>query len=258
MTLDQIDRMVRQANPVPDLTALEPLDAPVLDEQRRTDMQAHDRVLVDDEGGEPKRGRNLLIGIAAAAAIIVGALLLLGPLTEDRPVADQPTTMSAVETATAFLNAYTTYDAATAATYLAPAALADVGGSLENLRLELAFYESHEFKWILEPCTEQNTNPSGTVVRCSYSAHGIRSDEIGRGPFGNNWFLVSVRDGKIGRILDQFSYSSNGFSDEMWEPFADWVTENYPDDVAVMYTDSFQETPQYTEESIALWEQRRP
>lgn len=65
MTHDQIDRMVRQANPVPELTTLDPVDASVLvlDQQRRTVMQTNDRVTVDQERESPKRG--LLIGVAA-------------------------------------------------------------------------------------------------------------------------------------------------------------------------------------------------
>ena len=80
MTLDQIDQMVRQANPVPDLTVLEPVDASVLmlDQQRRTEMQTHDRVEVDQvpRGPETKplhrdrrgsRHRRRCPGLLAAA-----------------------------------------------------------------------------------------------------------------------------------------------------------------------------------------------
>ncbi len=45
MTHDQIDRMVRKANPLPDPNALEPVDVPVLTTplERRTEMQIDDR-----------------------------------------------------------------------------------------------------------------------------------------------------------------------------------------------------------------------
>jgi hypothetical protein len=42
----------------------------------------------------------------------------------------------------------------------------------------------------------------------------------------------------------------------MWEPFAQWVAENHPDDVLVLYADSSQSLEMRTEESIPLWEQR--
>lgn len=45
MTHDQVDRMVRKANPLPDPSALGPVDAPVLTTERRTDIQTDDRVV---------------------------------------------------------------------------------------------------------------------------------------------------------------------------------------------------------------------
>jgi hypothetical protein len=87
MTHDQIDRMVRRANPLPDLNALEPVDASVLTTplERRMDMQ------IDDRPTEVKTDRNRwsgpLIGIAAAAVILVAGLVLF--LTRDNtPVAE--------------------------------------------------------------------------------------------------------------------------------------------------------------------------
>jgi hypothetical protein len=76
MTHDQIDRMVRQANPVPELTTLEPLDASVLvlDTQRRTEMQTNDRVEVKKERGKPVLG--FVVGIAAVAVVVVGVILV--------------------------------------------------------------------------------------------------------------------------------------------------------------------------------------
>ncbi len=88
MTHDQIDRMVRKANPLPDPTALEPVEVPVLATplERRTEMQ------IDDKPGtevQPDRNRwsGPLIGIAAAAVILVAGLVLF--LTRDNtPVAE--------------------------------------------------------------------------------------------------------------------------------------------------------------------------
>jgi hypothetical protein len=84
MTHDQIDRMVRQANPLPEPSALGPVDVPVLTTERRMDMQTDDRVM--DEGGGRNRWRGPLVGIAAAAVILVAGLVFF--LTrEDNPVA---------------------------------------------------------------------------------------------------------------------------------------------------------------------------
>jgi hypothetical protein len=255
MTLDQIDRLVRQANPVPDLRALEPLDVSFLREQRRTDMQTHDRVIVDDEGGEPGGSRNLLIGIAAAIAIIVGAMLLLRPLTEDRPVADQPSA-AATEIAAAFVKAYAAHDVDKAASYLAADAFAELGGDPEGMRLLSRWREAVGVREVLDLCVERTTLSSGSVVRCTYDYHALRSDEIGLGPFSGSYFDLTVQEGKIVAVSSVLEFVSNGFSAEVWEPFAVWVAETHPDEVLVLYTDPDQAMQRMTEESIALWEER--
>ncbi|HKY48107.1 MAG TPA: hypothetical protein VJQ79_09040, partial [Acidimicrobiia bacterium] len=252
MTLDQIDQMVRQANPVPDLTVLEPVDASVLvlNQQRRTDMQTHDRVEVDQDQDQSKRG--LLVGIAAAAAIVVGVLVWVRPMVA--PVAAAP-----VEVATAFVEAYAAFDADKAVSYLTDSAVAEFGGfdgDLEDLPLGLRQGQAAGFQWLFDTCEVSGSSPSGALVRCAYAYHGIRSDEIGLGPYTGSWFDITVLDGKIVSVSDQIQYSSNGFSSEMWEPFASWVAETYPDDVAVMYKDSSQAVPSITEESNQLWELR--
>lgn len=253
MTLDQIDQMVRQANPVPDLTVLEPVDASVLvrDQQRRTEMQTHDRVEVDHE--PEKSGRGYFIGIAAAAAIVIGVLVLFRPVG-DAPVAAQPTT--AVEVATAFVEAYAAFDAEKAASYLTEPALAKFSGDLEGLRLQLSHGRAQGWKLLLDSCEAQSSSPSGTLVRCAYDYHGIRSDEIGLGPYGGSWFDITVLEGGIVSVSDRIEFMSNGFSAEMWEPFGAWVAETYPEDVAIMYTNSSQTMQSITDESNQLWELR--
>jgi hypothetical protein len=260
MTLDQIDRMVRQANPVPDLSALEPIDASFLDEQRRSDMQTHDRVIVEDEGGEPKRGRNLLIGIAAAAAIIIGALLLLRPLTEAPPVADQPTTTSAVETAKAFVEAYrVNFDIDRAFSYLA--ANAEGIGPLEEERLFARFLQAIGSKTFLGSCEELSSSPTGALVSCSFEHYQLRSDEMGLGPYGGGSYELTVLGQRITSFNEtfppNFTIDPNGFSEQVWVPFSDWIATTYPEDGAIMYDDwPTAHSWAITDESIALWEQR--
>lgn len=253
MTHDLIDRMVREANPVPDLTVLEAVDASVLDVQRRTGMQTHDRVIVDEEHEKPRR--NLLIGIAAAAAVILIGVLFVWQPTENAAVADQPAA-SAVEIATSFVEAYATYDVDRAASYLAADAFGEFGGNLENMRLQNTWREATGFRELLDSCEEQTTLSSGTVVRCTYDYHALRSEEIGLGPFGGSYFDFTVLEGKIVSVSGAFDYITNGFSSQVWEPFADWVAETHPEDVLVLYTDRSQTMQRVTEDSIAVWEER--
>ena len=250
MTLDQIDQMVRQANPVPDLMALEPVDTSVLvlDQRRRMEMQTHDRVEVDQEPEKP--GRGLLIGIAAAAAVVIGVLILVRPM-DDAPVTAEPTT--AVDIAAAFVEAFGAFDVDGAASYLAADAVLSVGGSdVEGMRLESRWLEAQGFKVLLDSCVERAA-PSGTWVTCTFDFHGIRSDEIGLGPFSGSYFDFRILDGEI--VSASWDWGTVKFAPQMWEPFAAWVAENYPDDVAIMYLDSSQSSHRNTEESTTLWEQ---
>ena len=84
MTHDQIDRMVRKANPLPDPAILGAVDAPVLTTERRTEMQTDNRQATDQPG--QRRWSGPLIGIAVATAILIGgAIFLLS--NDDPPVA---------------------------------------------------------------------------------------------------------------------------------------------------------------------------
>jgi hypothetical protein len=100
MTHDLIDRMVRQANPVPDPKVLEPV-ASVLDLQRRTEVQTDNRIEMEPKGKPSKR--HVWLAIAAIAVILIGALLLLRsqpePQVVDQPVVTPTTTAAPVTTA---------------------------------------------------------------------------------------------------------------------------------------------------------------
>jgi hypothetical protein len=250
MTHDQIDRIVRQANPVPDLKALEPVDASVLvlDQQRRTEMQTHDRIEVDHEPEKPRYGT--LIGIAAAAAIVIGVLILFRPAGNGSVAADA----TAVDIATGFVEAYGAFDVDRAASYLAVDAVMRLEGN--DWRLGNRLLEAMGFKLMLDSCEEVRSGPTGTSVRCMFESNELRSDEIGLGPFSGSYFDLTVLDGEIVRAGMRIE-SAESFP-QMWEPFAEWVSETYPEDAAIMYGDaSHNHTPELlTDEVISLWEQR--
>jgi hypothetical protein len=164
---------------------------------------------------------------------------------------------AAVDVATAFVEAYAASDVAKAASYLTDNALAGFGGEVGGLGPGLRQGQAAGFKLLFEPCEAQDSSPPGTSVRCPYDYHGIRSDEIGLGPYSGSWFDITVLEGEIASVSDNIVFLENGFSDQMWEPFAAWVAANYPEDGAIMY----ENWPsifmaQFTEESIALWAQR--
>jgi hypothetical protein len=72
----------------------------------------------------------------------------------------------------------------------------------------------------------------------------------------DNYWVLTVRDGKLMSATSTWAYSANGSSDERWEPFANWVRANYPDDVLELYTGDTQAQFINREETISLLEQR--
>ncbi len=82
MTHDQIREMVRRVNPIPDPSTLEIVDVPVLTTplERRTEMQIDDRPGTEVQADRNRR-RGPLVGIAAAAVILIAGLVFL--LTKD-------------------------------------------------------------------------------------------------------------------------------------------------------------------------------
>ena len=88
MTHDQIREMVRRVNPIPDPSTLEIVDVPVLTTplERRTEMQIDDKPGTEVQADHNRR-RGPLVGIAAAAVVILvaGSIYLL--TNDDPPVA---------------------------------------------------------------------------------------------------------------------------------------------------------------------------
>ncbi len=115
MTPEQIERLIWEANPVPDVNALEPLDVSllVLEPRRRTDMPSNDRV--ETEPGTQKRRTGTLTGVTAAALLVIGGLVAIGLLNRE-PVA-APTTTAVTTTTTP---ATTTTDAPTTTALAGP------------------------------------------------------------------------------------------------------------------------------------------
>jgi len=190
--------------------------------------------------------KRMKIGALAAA---VGVLALIAALLIIQSRDETPANAKGV--ATGFLEAYGAFDLEKARTYLADDATIASMTEQDDLRLLLSFFEATGYRQILQPCEE--VSDSGRV-RCTFDFHGLRSGEIGRGPFGGSSFDLFVRDGKIVRVTQDWGIEK--FSPQMWEPFAKWVSTAHPKDVAVMYTDESHSNVRLTEESVRLWDAR--
>jgi hypothetical protein len=222
-------------------------------------VQAHhqlkERVAVERQ----RKSRSLLVAAAAALiACVVGAWWLSHTDTQTgAPPVNQPMLVpdpQAETVATSFVEAYAAFDVPGANSLLDNQAQKvgfDWGG---DWRMVNRFFASTGTTLILHQCTEVDTTAAGTTMRCPFDYHALRSDELGRGPFGGSYFDVTVSDGLVVDASMELDYASNTFSTDMWEPFADWVSTTHPNDAAVMYADWPDMTMQrLSNESIRLW-----
>ena len=149
-------------------------------------------------------GRRRWPAIAAAAAalvlIVVGVLVLAAredatepstPVPTSTTLTPAPTVASADEIAMTYLAALAAHDVEAAAASLSDGALTRLGG-LDGMRLQAELDVANGFQMLVDSCEPGTTSASGTLVRCTYDYHGLRSSEIGLGPFTGSTYRVTV------------------------------------------------------------------
>jgi hypothetical protein len=203
------------------------------------------------------------VNAAATITVLVacGVLLLApGDMASSRTVATPAPVTKAERVAKRFVDAYGAYDASRALKYLSKEGIATGSGhtslswgSPEQFRKEVAMNRARHIEQKPPVCEQQGDSAEGTTVRCAFDFHAFRSDEIGRGPFGDNYWELVVRDGKVRSAVSTWAYLTNGFSAQMWEPFQRWVTSAHPEDVQTLYPVG---DPPITDQGIRLWERR--
>jgi hypothetical protein len=199
------------------------------------------------------------VTLAVAASVVVAAVAVTvagGWLGVNKVGGPAQSPDPSVAVAREFLDAYGSFDADTAINYLSDDAIAQGWDTPEGLRLELAHYRAQGYEQTIHDCRQVGNSEPAVSFLCDFDMHAIRSDEIGLGPYSDNNWHLTVHDGKVVSAKQIITYPSNGFSSQMWEPFAAWVSHEYPNDVLVMYTDEGQTMQRVTEDSNRLWEQR--
>jgi hypothetical protein len=208
-----------------------------------------------------RAARNQKIGaFAVAAAIGVAAIVLFvatrgGP---DTPSSDTPANPSAarpVEIARDFFEAFGRFDSDRAIGLIADTGFPGVVGlgTEREFRLLLTVLEAQDYRQRLDSCRGLGEVGSSTRVYCTFAYHAIRSRELGLGPYGDSYFDIYVRDERITRVTLEWGIEE--FSPEVWEPFAEWISKNHPEDVRVMYI-ADQADWKLSEASARLWERR--
>jgi hypothetical protein len=205
----------------------------------------------------PQLGRRS-VGVSVAV-VAVCATFATG--VSSTSASTEPPAASAVEIAMGFLDAYGAYDADRALSYLTDEAIDDprpveIGRTPEEFRLELAIFQAMRYRHTITGCEEVGESPSGVAVRCTFDMHAFGSDEVGLGPYTDNYWDLIVRDGRLTAAVSSWAVATNGFSAERWEPFAEWVVANYPDEVLALYTDDRQVQFVNSEETVLRLHQR--
>jgi hypothetical protein len=257
-TEEQVITLLSRANPAPDASTLDLNGA-----FRTTHLAEYDarsknmtKLKIDKSNSTlvPRR-RPVIVGAVAVAVVVIGALILL-QIRDQALVASDTTTP--VDTAEAFFETYHgRFDVDQAFTYLGadPGAVGLGTAGAANYHLLARFFEETGSQLVDLQCEELSASPEGTVVSCTWWTHDFFSDDLGLRPFGPKVDELTIVDGKVVSIVTRHDYAVNEFSDQIWEPFADWIGENHPDDRAVMY-DPYPTGWRITEESIPVWEQR--
>jgi hypothetical protein len=211
------------------------------------------------------RHRWPIIAVAAATvvAIAVGALMLADrddstpPVPADTVAPDVPEVTAAdEEIARGFVDAYAANDADQALNYITEGAITEMWGSTEEFRGEIAWNEATGFKMMINNCEPGDGDPvAGITLRCGFDFHMLGSDALGNGPFRDNYWDLTIRDGQI-VVAERQTPTSNGWNDLAWNAVQLWIKAEHPDDVLVLYTDESQGSRRFTEDALQAWEQR--
>lgn len=198
-----------------------------------------------------------VVGIAVFAAAIWVLRTRVGQetTTPAMPPRVAPGDARTLEVATNFVAAFGAHDADRAITYLSDVAdLTGLGAEgIREFRLLLSYLEAVGYRQLHTSCLDMGSSALGTYVHCTFDFHSNGSDEIGRSPFSGSSIHFTVRDGEIVRASTQWQFGK--FGPQIWDPFKEWVSTNYPEDVAVMYEETYPGDMALRADSIRLWNQ---
>ena len=206
-----------------------------------------------------RRNQRIAAGVVGIAVFVAVVWLLGTRVGQETTAPAKPATVAPREKALAvardFVAASTAFDADRAIAYLASDA--DLSGlgvkGIREFRLQLSYLDAIGYTQLHTSCSDMGSSALGTYVHCTFEFHSNGSDEIGRGPYGGSSIHFTVRDGEIVRASNQWDFGK--FGPQMWHPFKDWVSTNYPEDVAVMYEETYPGDYALTADSIRLWRQ---
>jgi hypothetical protein len=235
---DQIDQLVRQANPEPDPSMLNADDIPALlfNEQGSMEMKAVKEIPSQEEP-HPKR-RGVLVALAAAAVVVLVGAAMFWQLPGEEVAAPQ-------DVSVAFAQARATYDVDGVIATLSEDAIVDLGpaASVADIPAEMEWQEASGLTFTFDRCDVAEGTASCYVAYTSAVATAGGHD-----PDVFEYRLV-ISDGLIvsATLVDIGDYSASA-----WSPFETWIRFNHSDDYDTMYM-YWEDTSQVTPEAAELW-----
>ena len=230
------------------------------DAMNQTDTQTQLEILHRESARQhrPRAGWTAggLVAAAAAVAALVWWQATPDPAdVEPAPPVHAPT--KAEEVATAFVEAWSEFDRPRAASYIADGVSLHIGPepvTPDSWRRQNRWEQATGFTMQLDPCSDLSRYLR--QVGCAFSLHELGSEQLGRGPYGNNLFTVTVENGKVVDAKMTIDYYSSGLQNEMEDPFWKWNDAEHPDQTVLAAYDDPAATEAEINASLQLWEQR--
>jgi hypothetical protein len=177
---------------------------------------------------------------------------------EPAPPVDVPT--QAEQVATAFVEAWGDFDRPRIASYVADVASLQIWLAEDksvSWRVANRWDQATGFAMHLDGCFETFHVGDRMDVGCAFSVHQLGSEQLGRGPYDDYLFGVTVENGKVVEVGKEMFNEGSEFGDETYIPFWTWMDAEHPEDAKVMaaYEDPAS-TGAEIDASLQLWEQR--
>ena len=242
----------------------------VVDETHRTDMWSDQDDLVQRAAERNRRIHIAAAGVLAAAVVLASAVALraddvgpAGPLPRIAPPRSSGPMNADERLAHDFVSAWFAHDRPRATSYVAPDATAygalgatstprpatGPGVLWRRNRLDEALgSELH-----VDGCYEIGApSPDASRIGCLYTIDLLGLGELGRGPFADNLFLVTVEDGKVVTFFS--AIGANDYDEVGWGPFLAWIEDgDGPDLPALDRLDDPAVAPREVGRTIRAW-----
>lgn len=236
-----------KANPVPSLDLLDPIEPRDIGSLRDRSERSSEmtEIEVGQANSQVQRRWRVPVLVAVLAVIVATAMIIVQQNRVTEPVESTPTEAEAI--AIAYLNAMANNNVEALHSLVSPSSDVDWG----DQSAVQAWREAAGIVNTRQGCTQQEADPSGTVVECPWTYDSKLHRALGLEPSSMLQVFV-IRDGRI-----QDEYETNVDDPDaarVWNEFRRWVATNHGADVATMY-DEENGGAHMDSVSIALWEE---